>query len=154
VTLELRPLDDLRFQDLVTHARKQIALRCPEWTEHNVSDPGITLIEQFASMIEMLGYRIDRIPERVHVALLRLLDIELAPPVAATAELEFRLAGAAVREVTIPAHDTEVTSIAGTGEEPIAFQVAKTFVIRPLRPVAVALRRGGRVFSLAVSQGV
>jgi predicted phage baseplate assembly protein len=154
VTLELRPLDDLRFQDLVTHARKQIALRCPEWDEHNVSDPGITLIEQFASMIEMLGYRIDRIPERVHVALLRLLDIELAPPVAATAELEFRLAGPAVREVTIPANDTEVTSIAGAGEEPIAFQVANTFVIRPLRPVAVALRRGGRVDSLAVSQGV
>ena len=115
MTLELRPLDDLRFQDLVTQARKRIALRCPEWDEHNVSDPGITLIEQFALMIEMLGYRIDRIPERLHVALLRLLDIELAPPVAATAELEFRLAGPAEREVTIPAHATEVTTIAGAG---------------------------------------
>jgi len=97
VTLELRPLDDLRFQDLVTRARKRVAVRCPEWDEHNVSDPGITLIEEFASMIEMLGYRIDRIPERLHVALLRLLDIELAPPVAATAALEFRLAAAAER---------------------------------------------------------
>ena len=115
VTLELRPLDDLRFQDLVTQARKRIALRCPEWDEHNVSDPGITLIEQFASMVEMLGYRIDRIPERLHVALLRLLDIELAPPVAATVKLEFRLAGPAAREVTIPAHDTEVTTTRRTG---------------------------------------
>jgi predicted phage baseplate assembly protein len=153
VTLELRPLDDLRFQDLVTQARKRIALRCPEWDEHNVSDPGITLIEQFASMVEMLGYRIDRIPERLHVALLRLLDIELAPPVAATAELEFRLAGPAEREVTIPAHETEVTTLAGLGEEPIAFQVSETFVIRPLRLVAVAVRRGGRIDSLPVSQG-
>jgi predicted phage baseplate assembly protein len=153
VTLELRPLDDLRFQDLVTQARKRVALRCPEWDEHNVSDPGITLIEQFASMVEMLGYRIDRIPERLHVALLRLLDIELAPPVAATAELEFRLAAPAERAVTIPAHETEVTTIAGLGEEPIAFQVSETFVIRPLRPLAVAVRRGGRVDSLPVSQG-
>ena len=154
MTLELQPLDDLRFQDLVTQARKQIALRCPEWDEHNVSDPGITLIEQFASMIEMLGYRIDRIPERLHIALLRLLDIELAPPVAATVDLDFRLAGPAEREVTIPAHETEVTTTPAPGERPIAFQVAETFVIRPLRPVAVALRRGGRIDSLAVSQGV
>jgi predicted phage baseplate assembly protein len=153
VTLELRPLDDLRFQDLVTQARKRIALRCPEWDEHNVSDPGITLIEQFASMIEMLGYRIDRIPERLHVALLRLLDVELAPPVAATTELEFRLAGPGEREITIPAHETEVTTIAGVGEEPVAFQVSETFVIRPLRPLAVVVRRGGRIDSLAVSQG-
>ena len=154
MTLDLRPLDDLRFQDLVTQARKRIALRCPEWDEHNVSDPGITLIEQFASMIEMLGYRIDRIPERLHVALLRLLDIELAAPVAATAELEFRLAGPAEREITIPAHDTEVTTIAAAGEEPIAFQVSETFVVRPLRPLAVVFRRAGRIESLAVSRGV
>ena len=154
MTLELQPLDDLRFQELVSQARKRIALRCPEWDEHNVSDPGITLIEQFASMIEMLGYRIDRIPERLHVALLRLLDIELAPPVAATVDLEFRLAGPAEREVTIPAYETEVTTSPGPGERPIAFQVSETFAIRPLRPVAVALRRGGRVDSLAVSQGV
>jgi predicted phage baseplate assembly protein len=154
VTLELPPLDDLRFQALVSQARKRIALRCPEWDEHNVSDPGITLIEQFASMIEMLGYRIDRIPERVHVALLRLLDIELAPPVAATADLELRLAGPAEREVTIPAYETEVTTVAGPGEEPIAFQVSETFVIRPLRPLAVAFRRAGRVQPLAVRQGV
>ena len=154
MTLELQPLDDLRFQDLVTQARKRIALRCPEWDEHNVSDPGITLIEQFASMIEMLGYRIDRIPERLHIALLRLLDIELAPPVAATVDIDFRLAGPAEREVTIPAHETEVTTTPAPGERPIAFQISETFVIRPLRPVAVALRRGGRIDSLAVSQGV
>ena len=154
MTLELQPLDDLRFQDLVSQARKRIALRCPEWDEHNVSDPGITLIEQFASMIEMLGYRIDRIPERLHIALLRLLDIELAPPVAATVDLGFRLAGPAEREVTIPAHETEVTTTPAPGERTIAFQISETFVIRPLRPVAVALRRGGRVDTLAVSQGV
>jgi predicted phage baseplate assembly protein len=154
VTLELQPLDDLRFQELVSQARKRIAVSCPDWDEHNVSDPGITLIEQFASMIEMLSYRLDRIPERLHVTLLRLLDIELAPPVAAAVDLEFRLAGPAEREVRIPAHETEVTTTPGPGERPIAFQVSETFMIRPLRPVAVALRRGGRVDSLPVSQGV
>ena len=43
-------LDDRRFQDLVSEARMRISRSCPEWTEHNVSDPGITLIELFAWM--------------------------------------------------------------------------------------------------------
>ena len=47
-------LDDRRFQDLVSEARLKINRACPEWTEHNVSDPGITLIELFAWMTDML----------------------------------------------------------------------------------------------------
>ena len=41
-------LDDRHFQDLVNEARVRVARHCPEWTDHNVSDPGITLIELFA----------------------------------------------------------------------------------------------------------
>ena len=28
--------------------------RCPEWTDHNVSDPGVTLIETFAFMTDQV----------------------------------------------------------------------------------------------------
>ena len=73
-------LDDRRFQDLVNEARLRIARPCPEWTEHNVSDPGITLIELFAWMTEMIVYRLNRVPEKLHVALLDLLGIKLEPP--------------------------------------------------------------------------
>ena len=42
-------LDDLRFQkDLVDEARRRIVRYSPDWTDYNVSDPGITLIELFA----------------------------------------------------------------------------------------------------------
>ena len=41
-------LDDRRFQDLVDDAKRLVQQRCPEWTDHNVSDPGVTLIETFA----------------------------------------------------------------------------------------------------------
>ena len=34
------------------------------WTDHNVHDPGITLIELFAWLIEQLIYRANRIPDR------------------------------------------------------------------------------------------
>jgi hypothetical protein len=45
----------------------------PGWTDHNPSDPGITLIELFAWLTEMLLYRLDRTPDRVVNAFLRLL---------------------------------------------------------------------------------
>src|SRR3954451_20518268 len=95
-------LDDRNFQELVNEARLRIHRTCPEWTEHNVSDPGITLIELFAWMTEMLVYRVNRIPDKLHVALLELLGIGLAPPTAATADLLFRLAAPPTELVMIP----------------------------------------------------
>src|SRR5918998_1506654 len=85
-------LDDRRFQDLVSEARLRVNRACPEWTEHNVSDPGITLIELFAWMTEMTIYRLNRVPDKLHVSLLELLGIRLDGPSAAQTSLRFRLA--------------------------------------------------------------
>ncbi|HEV7175022.1 MAG TPA: hypothetical protein VGN29_05990, partial [Solirubrobacteraceae bacterium] len=85
-------LDDRRFQEIVSEARMRIALSCPEWTEHNVSDPGITLIELFAWMTDMLIYRLNRVPDKLHVALLELLGVQLHGPTAARTQIRFRLA--------------------------------------------------------------
>ncbi len=82
-----------------------IAQDCPEWTEVNVSDPGITLIELFAWMTDMLCYRINRLPEKLHVALLSLLGVKLLPPLAARAELCFRLDGRPTGPRADPARD-------------------------------------------------
>ena len=41
-------LDDRHFQQLVDEAKRLVQQRCPEWTDHNVSDPGVTLIEAVA----------------------------------------------------------------------------------------------------------
>ena len=43
-------LDDRTFQDLVNEARRRIPVYCPEWTDHNLSDPGITLSEDFSTV--------------------------------------------------------------------------------------------------------
>lgn len=141
MTIPQPKLDDRDFQSLVTEARARIAQRCPEWTEHNVSDPGITLIEQFAFMTEQLIYRVNRIPERLHVALLELLDIELAAPEASKALVRFRLTEPARRPLTLPAHFTEVASAATGGEEPVVFHLDEDFTIEPLHPVAYGVRR-------------
>jgi len=85
-------LDDLRFQrDLVDEARKRIVRYAPEWTEYNVSDPGITLIELFAWMTELITFRLNRVPEKNYVRFLEMLGVRLGPAHSARALLTFRL---------------------------------------------------------------
>lgn len=85
-------LDDLRFQrDLVDEARRRIIRYCPEWTDYNLSDPGITLIELFAWMTELIVYRLNLVPDKNHIKFLDLLGIRLRPASSARTELTFFL---------------------------------------------------------------
>src|SRR5512143_574981 len=85
-------LDDLRFQrDLVDEARRRIIRYCPEWTDYNLSDPGITLIELFAWMGEQLTSRLNQVPEKNRIRFMDLLGIRLQPASSARVELTFRL---------------------------------------------------------------
>src|SRR3954470_14032755 len=84
-------LDDHTFQQLVDEAKRHVQRRCPTWTNHNVSDPGVTLIEAFAWMTDLLLYRLNRVPDRNYVKFLELLGVGLFPPSAARADISFRL---------------------------------------------------------------
>lgn len=86
-------LDNLRFQkDLVDEARRRIIRYSPDWTDYNLSDPGITLIELFAWMTELITYRLNLVPEKNYLRFLDLLGIQLSPAQSARTELTFRLA--------------------------------------------------------------
>jgi hypothetical protein len=61
--LQLPNLDDLRWKDLVTEGRSLIPASTEEWTNHNPSDPGITLIELFAYVSGTLMYQVNRITD-------------------------------------------------------------------------------------------
>lgn len=67
-------LDDRRFTDLVAEARVLIPTLMPEWTNHNPSDPGITLVELFAYLTETLLYRLNRVTDANVYAFLKLLN--------------------------------------------------------------------------------
>ena len=85
--IEPPQLDDLRYDTVVEDLVRRIPVFAPTWTDHNDSDPGITLIQLFAHLAEQIGYRLDRVPELAHIALLDLLGIRLEPAGAARAEL-------------------------------------------------------------------
>lgn len=77
--LTLPNLDDRRWADLVDEGRALIPVYAPGWTDHNVHDPGITLMELFAWIAEMDIYRLNRIPESRRRKFLSLLGIEPRP---------------------------------------------------------------------------
>ncbi len=77
MSLPLQNLDDITFEELVKEAKSLIPVYTSEWTNHNPSDPGITLVELFAWLCEMIIYRIDQIPEQNYLRFLNLLGIQL-----------------------------------------------------------------------------
>src|SRR5690242_6939634 len=66
-------LDDRNFDDLVDEAVNLLPSLAPEWTNHNPSDPGITLIELLAYFTEILIYRLGRIAPATQLQFLKLL---------------------------------------------------------------------------------
>ena len=72
--IPLPNLDDWTYADLTAEARALIPSLCPEWTNHNPSDPGITLIELLAWLTEMLLFQVNEIPPANTVKFLQLLN--------------------------------------------------------------------------------
>jgi hypothetical protein len=84
-------LDDRAFEQLRNELVRRIPVYNPEWTDHNTSDPGITLLELFASLGEGLLFRFNQIPETTRLEFLRLLNVPLLPASASGAILGLSL---------------------------------------------------------------
>ncbi|MES9509774.1 putative baseplate assembly protein [Streptomyces sp. NPDC000609] len=123
-------LDDRRFQQLVDEAKRYVQQRSPEWTDHNVSDPGVTLIETFAYMVDQLLYRLNRVPDKNYAAFLDLLGVTLFPPTVARAEVDFWLSAPQPETVRLPA-GTEVATSRGEAEEAVVFSTSDDLSIVP-----------------------
>ena len=62
--LPIPNLDDRDFDQLAGEVRALIPRYLPDWTDHNQSDPGITILELFAFLAEIAIYQLNRVPER------------------------------------------------------------------------------------------
>ena len=72
--IQLPNLDDRTYDDLVAEALNLIPTYAPEWTNYNPSDPGITLIELFAYLTELLIYRLNQVTDANQLAFLKLMN--------------------------------------------------------------------------------
>ena len=85
--IESPKLDDLVYDEVLEDLIRRIPVHAPEWTDYNDSDPGITLLQLFSHLAEQVGYRLNRIPEKNHIELLKLLGVRLQPTRAARTRL-------------------------------------------------------------------
>ncbi|HYQ61540.1 MAG TPA: hypothetical protein VEP29_10830, partial [Desulfatiglandales bacterium] len=62
--LPIPRLADKTFEEIIKEARSLINRYAPEWTDHNLHDPGITFLELFVWIAEMQMYYLDRLTEK------------------------------------------------------------------------------------------
>lgn len=123
-------LDDRRFQDLVDDAMRMVRRSCPGWTDHNFSDPGVTLIETFAFMTDQLLYRLNRVPDRLQVKFLDLIGLRMLPPTPARTEVTFWLSTPA-RTPMVITEGTEVGTIRTRTSASIVFSTRGAVTVSP-----------------------
>ncbi|MBI2766805.1 MAG: putative baseplate assembly protein [Chloroflexi bacterium] len=123
-------LDDRTFQDLVNEAKRLIPRYTPEWTDHNVSDPGVTLIELFAWMTDLLLYRLNRVPEKNYIRFMDLLGVQLKEAIPARTRVTFMLSAPQLGPITI-ARGTEVSTLRAGDRPGVSFTTDEDLVIWP-----------------------
>jgi predicted phage baseplate assembly protein len=137
----LPDLDDRRWTDLTDEGRSLIPVYAPSWTDHNPSDPGITVMELLAWVADQDVYRVNRIPDTHLLAFLSLIDITPEPPVAARAAVQFVLKSG-TKPQTLPA-TTELDAAlldASSGKFALRGQVTAL----PVALSAVQVQSGGK----------
>ncbi len=92
-------LDDRSYDDLVQEMLANIPAHTPEWTNPQPGDPGRTLIELFAWLADTILYRANLIPEKQHLAFLKLLGQSMQPAAAATGILSLSLDASATAPI-------------------------------------------------------
>ncbi|MET0418453.1 MAG: hypothetical protein ABW022_20770 [Actinoplanes sp.] len=81
MTLPPLVLDDLTWETLTEAARRRVpAASGGQWTLHAPVDPGVTVLELLAYLLEQRLYFLDQVPDELVLAILRLLGVDLPRP--------------------------------------------------------------------------
>lgn len=142
MSLPVPNLDDRNWKQIVEESIRLIPRYCPEWTNHNSTDPGITLLELYAWMTEMTLYRLNKVPEKNFLTFLDLIGVRLLPPEPARAVLQFEPAEGV--DLTLPA-GTQVATLQAGGGDPVTFETQKDLPLLPIRVTRVVSSHRGTV---------
>lgn len=116
MALTLPELDDRTFDDLTEEARSLLVTYAPALTNHNASDPLVTLTELFAYLTDVMLFRLNTVTDANRTAFLRLLNGPdwQAPPSHAELDAEVRRSVNLLRSVdrAVTAADYESLALA------------------------------------------
>jgi predicted phage baseplate assembly protein len=130
-------LDDRRFEDLFNEAKRRIPAYAPEWTDHNESDPGITLLQLFAWLQEMVIWRLNRVPEKNYLKFLNMIGITPRLPSAASADLTFKLSLKDPSGLVPVPKGTRVQLAQAADTGPVIFETDEDLNATPVELVAI-----------------
>jgi Baseplate J-like protein len=120
-------LDDRDWRVIKDSLVREIPRRCPEWTDWNVSDPGITLIELFSLGIEELIYRLNQVLPKHMREYLNMIGVTLTPPSVARAVEFFKLSAPQTFDVYLR-KGFEIAT-AGSGDDQAIFTTDRDLTI-------------------------
>jgi len=140
MSLPVPNLDDRSWKQIVDEAVRLIPRYCPEWTNHNASDPGVTLLELYAWMTEMVIYRLNKVPEKNFLAFLDLIGVRLKPPEPAKVVLEFTPSEGVEGELVVH-KGTQVATLQSGGADPVTFETLRDISLLPLHARRAAIGR-------------
>ncbi|UHA73461.1 baseplate J/gp47 family protein [Paenibacillus sp. 481] len=119
--LPLPNLDDRDFEQIVKNAKQLIPKLSPNWTDENVHDPGITLIELLAWLTEMQQYFLNRVTVKNELKFLKLLGIRREDAAFAKVDVTFN-------QVTTETVVPKGTKLEAGGE---SFETDETILLVP-----------------------
>ena len=139
-------LDDLTFDRSFAELRRRIPVYAPEWTDHNDSDPGIAMLQLFAYLAEQVAYRLNRIPDKNRVELLKLLGIRLAAATPARSRLALVLGNPTTLNGYTLAAGTHAH--AESGSPPPQYETTAPIDVVPAQPVLFATTKNPLIYDL------
>lgn len=148
MTLQPLRLDDLTWAEMTAAIRRRIPAESDgNWTLHAPVDPGITLLELFAWLLEQRLYWLDQIPDAVVIGVLELLGVGALRP-ALPAGTVLKVADPSVRAVRAG------TPFARDEREAVVFTTETSITV--LEVTALRLLAGGqdRTADLVAGNGV
>jgi len=117
-------IDDTTFEKILSDAIKRIPQYSELWTDHNISDPGITILDLFSWLADIQAYSLDRISLKNKLKMLKLLGTYPQPPQPAKI-----MASLNSKKVVILPKDSQLFF---DKEQEIVFETDKDFVINPI----------------------
>jgi predicted phage baseplate assembly protein len=138
--LPIPKLADKTFEEIVGEARALISRYAPEWTDHNLHDPGITFLDLFAWIAEMQMYYLDRVTEAQERKFLEMVGFTPLGLQAARVALSF---GNVTAVKTVLA-GTQLKTVIGHVEIP--FETEEEIVLIPAVLTAVKTVSGSETF--------
>jgi len=153
MAIETIQLDTLNWDQMVTAIRTRIVPDSQgKWTLHAPVDPGITLLELFAWLLDQRVYWMEQNPAALTLATLALLGESPKPAQSAVTVLQ--LAHSATKPRVFPVAPAGMLMQLGDSNPPLIFTVKDSLTVLPVETIAVRVNGVDRSNNLAQNRPV